>query len=78
MFNPLVDDLSILDDSEIENKISELSRKYFQARNPELQQQVAVILEMYKQEIITRREKARLEQSQENGEEGLDNLINIS
>jgi hypothetical protein len=78
MFNPLVDDLSVLDDSEIENKISELSRKYFQARNPELQRQVAVILEMYKQESITRREKARLQQNQENGEEGLDNLINIS
>jgi hypothetical protein len=78
MFNPLVDDLSVLDDLEIENKISELSRKYFQARNPELQRQVAVILEMYKQESITRREKARLQQNQENGEEGLDNLINIS
>jgi hypothetical protein len=77
MFNPLVDDLSVLDDSEIENKISELSRKYFQARNPDLQRQIAVILEMYKQESITRREKARL-QTQENGEEGLDNLINIS
>lgn len=78
MFNPLVDDLSPLPDSEIENKISELSRKYFQARNPDLQRQIAVILEMYKQEIVTRREKARLQQNQENGEEGLDNLINIS
>ena len=78
MFNPLVDDLSQLQDSEIENKISELSRKYFQARNPDLQRQIAVILEMYKQEIVTRREKARLQQNQENGEEGLDNLINIS
>ena len=78
MFNPLVDDLSILEDSEIESKISELSKKYFQARNPDLQRQISVILEMYKQEIITRREKARLQQQQENGEEGLDNLINIS
>ena len=76
MFNPLVDDLSILEDSEVETKISELSRKYFQARNPELQRQVSVILEMYKQEILTRREKARIEQ--QNGDEGLDNLINIS
>ena len=78
MFNPLVDDLSQLQDSEIENKISELSRKYFQARNPDLQRQIAVILEMYKQETLIRREKARLQQNQENGEEGLDNLINIS
>jgi len=78
MFNPLVDDLSQLEDSEIENKISELSRKYFQARNPDLQRQIAVILEMYKQEIVTRREKARLQQIQENGESGLDSLINVS
>ena len=78
MFNPLVDDLSQLEDSEIENKISELSRKYFQARNPDLQRQINVILEMYKQEIILRREKAKLQQQQENGESGLDSLINVS
>ena len=77
MFNPLVDNLSLLEDSEVDAKISELSRKYFQAKNPDLQRQISVILEMYKQELYIRREKARLAQQQD-GEEGLDNLINVS
>jgi hypothetical protein len=78
MFNPLVDSFDDLTDTEIENKISELSRKYFQSRNPQLQQQVAVILEMYKEEARARRAKEYLRQMENNGEEGLDNLINVS
>jgi inorganic pyrophosphatase/exopolyphosphatase len=78
MFNPLVDDLSKLDDSEVDSKISELGRKYFQTRNPQLQSQIAVILEMYKQEMATRRAKAMQQIREQNGEKGLDNLINIS
>ena len=79
MFNPLVDSFDSLEDSEIDQKISELSRKYFQTKNPQLQQQVSVILEMYKQEARTRsaKEMQRIKDEQ-NGESGLDNLINIS
>jgi hypothetical protein len=77
MFNPLVNSFSDLTDSEIDNKISELSRKYFLAHNPQLQQQIAVILEMYKEEARARRAKQYLK-SQQNGDNGLDSLINIS
>jgi hypothetical protein len=78
MFNPLVDDFSVLTDSEVEDKISELGRKYFQSRNPQVQEQIATILEMYKQEARSRREIAMQRQNAENGENGLDNLINVS
>jgi len=78
MFNPLLDDFSVLSDSEVEEKISELSRKYFQSRNPQVQQQISVILEMFKDEARSRRAKAMLKNQQENGEEGLDNLIKVS
>jgi len=78
MFNPLVDSFKDLKDNEIENKIVELQRKYFQAgANPQLQQQVQAILEMYKHEMQERRAKS-LKPSQENGDNSLDNLINIS
>jgi len=78
MFNPLVDSFDQLKDREIEDKIVELQRKYFQAgANPQLQQQVQAILEMYKLEMQQRRAKS-LEPSQENGTNSLDNLINIS
>jgi hypothetical protein len=79
MFNPLVDSFSELKDIEIENKIVELQRKYFQASaNPQLQQQVQAILEMYKLEMQDRRSKSLQKQNQENGDNSLDNLINIS
>jgi hypothetical protein len=77
MFNPLVDDFSQLTDNEIEDKIVELGRKYWQARNPALQAQVATILEMYKQEAGLRRAKAYQKQSDQD-DSGLDNLINVS
>lgn len=77
MFNPLVDDFSKLPDNEIENKIVELGRKYWQARNPQLQQQIAVMLEMYKEEARSRRSKA-YQKHNEDDQNGLDSLINIS
>lgn len=78
MFNPLLDSFDNLSDSEVENKISELSRKYFISRNPQVQQQISVILDMYKQEMRSRIAKARLKDQEQNGENGLDSLINIS
>jgi len=78
MFNPLVDNFNDLSDSEIENKVSELSRKYFISRNPQVQQQISVILDMYKQELQLRTAKAKLKDQEQTGENGLDNLININ
>jgi hypothetical protein len=77
MFNPLVDDFSKLTDLEVENKISDLGRKYFMVRNPQVQMQIATLLDMYKDEMRARRARAQL-QSQLNGNSDLDSLINIS
>ena len=76
MFNPLVDSFEELTDVEIDNKILELSRKYYQTHNPQVQDQIATILEMYKIESNARRAKSL--KSQLDGDSGLDNLINIS
>jgi FKBP-type peptidyl-prolyl cis-trans isomerase (trigger factor) len=78
MFNHLVDNFSDLSDSEVEDKIAELSRKYFQTQNPHLQQQVSVVLEMFKEEARSRRAKQKIIQDHENDDNSLDNLINIS
>jgi hypothetical protein len=77
MFNPLVDDFSKLTDLEVENKISDLGRKYFMVRNPQVQMQIATLLDMYKDEMRARRSRAHLK-SLENGNSDLDNLININ
>lgn len=76
MFNPLAN-ISDLTDLEIENKISDLGRKYFQTNNPQVQSQIAVLLEMYKEESYTRRALAA-QRERENGENSLDSLIKVS
>lgn len=81
MFNPLVDSFAKLSDSEIEDKIIELSRKFFMTNNPNVQQQISVILEMYKEEGRARRASAmvqRTKKTDDDPENPLDNLINVS
>ena len=57
MFNPLVDSFGDLSDAEVENKSIELQRKYFMTHNPQVQEQIAAILDMYQQENSSRRAK---------------------
>ncbi len=77
MFNPLADDLSKLKDTEIENKIQELSKKYFQTTNYNVQHQLTVFLDMYKAELATRRARMWQEQYQKRDTD-LDSLINVN
>jgi len=81
MFHPLLTDLESLKDSEIESKISELSKKYsISARNGNgaLCDQIIVVLESYKSEMQRRfREKVKKVEVN-NQEKDLDNLININ
>ena len=78
MFNPLVDSFESLTDAEVENSLRTLSQRYFQTRNPQLQEQISVMVEMYREEMRARNAKAQLKHMQNNGESGLDNLINVS
>jgi hypothetical protein len=76
--HPLMENTNHLKDSELETKILDLSKKYFQAsRNPALQQQVLAVLEFYKEELSVRRAKFWQEQN-EKRDSDLDNLINVS
>ena len=76
-FNPLVDSFNTLTDSEIDVKVQELSRKYWQTSNPSVQMQISNILDMYRDEQSFRQAKAYRAAS-ENNESGLDSLINVS
>ena len=80
MLNPLVDSLSQFTDPQLDSKITELQRKYFQTRNSGLQAQIANLLEIYKEEQYCRRAISAQKQREENnlGGKGLDSLINIS
>lgn len=77
--NPFVDDLSDISTSDLSDKINDLSKKYFMTKNPEVQNQIRSVLEMYRAEAMSRQAKETLNQNKsENGENSLDNLINIS
>ena len=51
--HPLAGDLSVFKDGEIENKINDLTRKYFMTHNPGVQAQIASVLDTYKEEPIS-------------------------
>jgi len=77
--HPLRTSTESLSDNEIEEKVMQLNRKYFQTQNPQVRNQISLLLDDYKLELESRRAKQRLEaQQQENGESGLDNLIKVS
>jgi hypothetical protein len=77
MIHPLAEDFSQLKDSEIENKIQELGKKYFLATNPGVQHQISLFLDMYKTELAARRAKLWKEEYQKRDTD-LDGLINVS
>lgn len=77
MIHPLSTDISKLKDAELENKIQELSKKYWQVRNPMVQSQITTFLDIYNNELRNRRLKSWEQQSQIN-DKGLDKLININ
>jgi hypothetical protein len=80
MFNPLLDNLSELKATDLEAKITELSRKYFIAANSGngyLAEQVLVVLDQYRTELTTR----NLSQSTlptKLGDTDIDDLIKIT
>ena len=75
--HPLVDNLHLLKDSELENKINDLTGKYFTARNFELQRQVVMVLDSYKEEL-SKRKQVEYEKMMNSRNKDLDKLINVS
>ena len=77
MLHPFSEDTKDLTVSELQEKLSDLSKKYFQTHNPQVKEQIGTFIEFYKQEILIKEQKLRQEE-QKNGDLDLDNLINIS
>ncbi len=75
MIHPLAENLAVLSDKEIDEKIAELTKKYFQTRNPEAKRQISLMLNAHKLEVSERQIKARMNNS---GNKDLDKLVDIS
>jgi hypothetical protein len=78
MFNPLLPNLGEIKENDLENKISELTRKYFIAlrTNGYLAEQVLVSLEAYKYEL-RQRQIASQKSLMEKSNKDLDDLIKV-
>lgn len=75
--HPLIEDLSTLKTQELENKINDLTKKYFLTNNVYIREQIISLLETYK-ETLSLRQQEELEKSMSNRDQDLDKLINIS
>jgi len=75
--HPLTD-LSIFSDDQIEQRIADLSRKYFVTANPQIHSQLELMIDECKQELTIRSARKKLEQNNNPDDNSLDNLINIS
>lgn len=76
MFHPLQDDLSNLTDAEVENKLRELSKKYFAAQrmgNASLLTQIGTFVNIYRAEMSQR----YINKSKGDLDRDLDQLINV-
>jgi hypothetical protein len=77
MLHPFTEDLSALKENELEEKVQELTRKYYQASRlgkPELLTQIATFVTIYKDELSKRyRERTQAELDGD-----LDQLINVN
>ncbi len=77
MIHPLAEDFTQLKDNEVEMKLQELSKKYWQTQNPMVRQQIAVFVDIYKTELSMRRSKM-VEQQHQKRDKDLDKLIKIN
>jgi hypothetical protein len=75
--HPLAEDFSKLKDAEIESRIQDLSKKYWQSHNPAIQQQITLFLDIYQEELRSRRAKLWQQEFQKR-DKGLDELIKVN
>ena len=79
MFNPLLDDLSHFKDSELDEKITDLNKKYniaLRMGNSGIAMQITISLEAFKAEIAKRQQEASKKLLDKQNKD-LDGLINI-
>ena len=74
MVHPLAQ-LNHLIDTELQEKLDDLNKKYWMASNPDVRNQIVLMLDSLKLEQENRQIKQKKEENQDNN---LDNLINIS
>jgi len=78
MIHPHEQNLKEFTDAQIEQKLLKLNHMYFMTENSDVRQQMILLIDGYKLELEERRASAKLKQMQENDDNDLDSLINVS
>ncbi len=79
MYNPLLSDVGQLKDSELENKILDLNKKFHIAAKMgygQICEQIVIALNVYKDETL-RRQKVAMEKLAKKQDNDFDDLINV-
>jgi len=79
MFNPLLPDLTTLKDTELEEKVRELTGKYYSALRLGMgssAHQIVVALEQYREELY-KRQQAAVQKVMNKQNKDMDGLINV-
>ena len=77
MSHPLLENLTVLSEADLQERLSSISTKYWQTQNTDVRSQMIVIIDELKYELRLRSSKP-VENTEDNGDNSLDNLINIS
>lgn len=78
MIHPHENEIKNYTDAQLEQKLLKLNHMYFMTENQEMRQQMILLIDGYKLEIEARRATARLKQEQDQDDNPLDDLINVS
>jgi hypothetical protein len=78
MIHPHENNMKDYTDTMLEQKLLKLNHMYFMTENQDMRQQMILLIDGYKLEIESRRAAARLKQEQEQQDNSLDDLINVS
>lgn len=76
--HPLINDIDHLTETELEEKILKLNRAYHITTNEQTRHQIILALDTYKIALEEKRIENKKRQQENNGDDSLDNLINIS
>lgn len=75
--HPLFEDTNELSDNDLEEKVIDLTKRYWQSANPQVQQQITLLIDSYRFELETRRSRQKLVNDETNSQSELDKLIKV-
>jgi len=75
MHHPFADNVKDLSPRELEEKLAELTSKFYKTANPQVREQIQTFIQIYRDELVLRNNELK---NQQNPDLDLDSLIKIN